>query len=363
MASGAHYYTSVGSFLFRDVFAAADKDKNVVFSPSAAHGALMPLMLGLEDDAAVSCVKDLYGQDLTEGARSVWQTILDNLNPKGQGASIVTADCERWDSVIESHTDAYAKTFYDVFGREPAKDLDFTSPSALATINDWVRTATESKVQQLFKELTRETTMVSVGTTYFKSPWKTAFDPQKTHDADFKTDDGPIVRVPTMTIDKAEASFLMERSFNYVSVPFSDGYEFFVVEPAVGYDLNHVVRNLPRILDDVQSARLTTTNMALSIPKISIQSTDNLTPAFSNGVLKPVFKSANMGAIQSVGFDIDEEGGEAYAAVAMFVTRGIRRENPRFELNKASVVGIMSAKNPYEKTPLFLVALRNPALG
>jgi serine protease inhibitor len=58
--------------------------------------------------------------------------------------------------------------------------LDFTSPSALETINGWVNTKTHGKIPEILKEITPNRVMFLLNAIYFKGIWSKEFNKQST---------------------------------------------------------------------------------------------------------------------------------------------------------------------------------------
>lgn len=84
--------------------------------------------------------------------------------------------------------------FYDVATRyfhAEARSLDFASPAAAATINDWVKTATAGKIPTIVDPpIGDEMVMYLINATYFHGSWRDRFDAGRTQDASFHTASG-----------------------------------------------------------------------------------------------------------------------------------------------------------------------------
>ena len=87
-----------------------------------------------------------------------------------------------------------SKSFFDA----TAAALDFNSPSALTTINDWAKTATNGKIPKVLNQLDADLVMVLMNAIYFKGDWRQAFDPKKTSNAPFTPEGRGAVPVPMM---------------------------------------------------------------------------------------------------------------------------------------------------------------------
>ncbi|HYD53146.1 MAG TPA: serpin family protein [Gemmatimonadaceae bacterium] len=67
--------------------------------------------------------------------------------------------------------------------------VDFASPAAAASMNDWVKQATGGRIPSIV-ESTRDEVMYLINTIYFKGKWRDEFDPAKTRDGEFRAADG-----------------------------------------------------------------------------------------------------------------------------------------------------------------------------
>lgn len=76
--------------------------------------------------------------------------------------------------------------------------LDFGAPSAVTTINGWVKTSTNDRIPTIVQSLSPDLVMLLVNAIYFKGDWRTAFDRSKTSAAPFTTESGATVSVPMM---------------------------------------------------------------------------------------------------------------------------------------------------------------------
>lgn len=89
---------------------------------------------------------------------------------------------------------AESKSFFDA----EVKGLDFTSPSALTTINSWVNQSTNSKIPTILDDIDDAEVMFLINAIYFKGVWQKQFDKSKTAQAPFFALDGSTASVPLM---------------------------------------------------------------------------------------------------------------------------------------------------------------------
>ncbi len=78
------------------------------------------------------------------------------------------------------------------------RDLDFRSPQAVPTINQWCANKTNNRINEVIKEITDDMYMFLINALYFKGTWKARFDKANTAPADFTNKDGSKSRVDMM---------------------------------------------------------------------------------------------------------------------------------------------------------------------
>src|SRR5258706_596742 len=77
--------------------------------------------------------------------------------------------------------------------------LDFSSPTAPATINAWVNQHTQGIIKTIVDVIPDGMRLYLINAIYFKGDWTEQFDPHLTQPRSFRLPDGTTVNVPTMT--------------------------------------------------------------------------------------------------------------------------------------------------------------------
>ena len=78
--------------------------------------------------------------------------------------------------------------------------LDFSSPSAVGTINGWCAQKTNNKIKEIVKRVDPTTFMYLINAVYFKGAWTTRFEKKNTRSADFHRADGSTQQVQMMRL-------------------------------------------------------------------------------------------------------------------------------------------------------------------
>ena len=88
------------------------------------------------------------------------------------------------------------RTYYDA----EVQALDFSSPSATATINGWCARKTNNKIKEIVKRADPTTFMYLINAVYFKGAWTTRFEKKNTRSGDFRRADGSTQTVQMMNL-------------------------------------------------------------------------------------------------------------------------------------------------------------------
>lgn len=176
---------------------AAQRDSNVFISPLSASMALGMTANGAAGatyDAMHSTLRlgDASRQEINEGYKSL-VALLRGLD---KSTDFRIANSIWYENTFPFHDSflAESKSFFDA----EVKGLDFTSPSALSTINSWVSESTNQKIPTILDRIEREEIMFLINAIYFKGSWQKQFDKSQTASAFFFALDGTTASVPLM---------------------------------------------------------------------------------------------------------------------------------------------------------------------
>ena len=88
------------------------------------------------------------------------------------------------------------RTFYDA----EVEAIDFTSPTAVSTINGWCAQKTNNRIKEIVKRVDPTTFMYLINAVYFKGTWTTRFEKKHTFSTDFHRADGSTQKVQMMNL-------------------------------------------------------------------------------------------------------------------------------------------------------------------
>ena len=131
----------------------------------------------------------------------------------------------------------------EYYGAKLSK-IDFSDRGAISTINNWVQETTNSKIQQIVKDLDPQTILIIVNAIYFKGNWSQEFDKSATQDLPFTLLDGTQKQQPLMS-QSGDYPYYEQEQFQAISLPYGEGrWSFYVFLPKKGTSLESFYENL-----------------------------------------------------------------------------------------------------------------------
>jgi serpin B len=227
--------------LFRRL-SAAQKDSNVFTSPLSASMALGMAMNGAagttyEQMRATLGFRTATDQEIGESYKSLI-ALLRGLDP--------AVDVRIANSIWYAAGFPFTQSFLDAgqsWFDAKVTSLDFASPSAPATINGWVSTATAGKIPTILDRIEDGQVMFLINAIYFKGSWREKFDPAQTRDAQFR---GVAGSQPMKLMHRhGTVASLRTPDFAAVDLPYGNSaYTMTVVLPNEGKSVDAVAASL-----------------------------------------------------------------------------------------------------------------------
>lgn len=111
-----------------------------------------------------------------------------------------------------------AKTYYE----SKVAKVDFVTNQGVNTINEWVKTQTQNKIEKLFEENSTDelTALIITNAIYFKGEWIHKFTPEFTHQADFHINENETVKVQMMDLDKPILNYVENDLLQIIQLPY-----------------------------------------------------------------------------------------------------------------------------------------------
>jgi len=260
------------------------------------------------------------------------------------------------------------RTYYDA--RVAA--LDFTSPTAVPTINAWVNEQTQGKIEDIIAAIPGDVVMYLINAIYFKGDWMQQFDKKLTAPLPFHLQDGSTVNVPTMTYGtEATIRETWTPTARIIELPYGGGaFSMTIVLPREGLTVDSVLSVLT--LDDWNSwiAALDTTSAELYLPKFKLENSLSLVnPLTSLGMGVAFSDAADFSKINRAGgltitdvlhktyVDVNEQGTEAAAVTAVVVGVVCVCKPPPVRIDRPFVFAL---RENLSGTILFMGVIRHP---
>lgn len=208
-------------------------------------------------------------------------------------------------------------------------------------VNEWASRKTQGRIPQFLEEVPEETTkMLVLNAMYFKSDWKTQFDPEFTDKRVFRNEDGTTANVPIMfVIETFDFSHDDELNVDALRVPYADNqYSMILMLPRSRQSpLSSIVQGLTAAKLNEIIGEMEPEQVELSLPKMSVQKMLKLrAPLEKLGLRVPFTDAADFKGISKAedlrlneilhkaALDVDEVGTRAVAATqAQFVSKSL----------------------------------------
>lgn len=322
--------TGFGLALLREVNERLPADSNVFISPLSASMALGMTATGaagetLDSMRAVLGYPDVDLDEMDQSYRSLID-LLRALDPSVDFRIANSIWYRNGLNVEPSFVDA-TKQYFDA----EVAALDFDSPTAVGTINDWVKHGTNDKIQKIVNSIPEYMVMYLINAIYFKGSWTAQFDESRTRDEPFFAADGSQPAVPMMSI---ESDFLATSTDEYsaVELPYGGGaFTMIVVVPRQGLSVDSLISELDASRWQALLGGLTERGGLVQIPRFRLEWRSSLSaPLIDMGMgiafdatradFSGISRDASLfisSVDQATFVNVDEEGTEAAAVTSV----------------------------------------------
>ncbi len=322
--------TEFGLSLLREVNRRTSPDSNVFISPLSASMALGMTATGAVGETLDSMRTVLgYGnmdlQSMDEAYGSLIG-LLRGLDPSVD-FRIANSIWYRNDLTVKSSFVDATREYFDA----EVSALDFGSPDAVETINDWVRRSTNDKIDRMVTSIPRWMVMYLANAIYFKGSWTRQFDRSRTRDEPFFAADGSRVNVPMMSVKGSFPAALTDE-YTAAELPYGGGaFGMIVVVPREGVSVDSLVARMDAARWQTLLDGLSTTDGLVEIPRFELEWSDHLNEPLIEMGMGIAFDDARAdfsgispssglfvsSVFQKTYVKVDEEGTEAAAATSV----------------------------------------------
>lgn len=283
--------------------------------------------------------------------------------------------------VDKGHLDIHNALFYDGNRVEVAEtfverletyfnlykaDLDFSSPAAVKSINDWVSDKTYDKIKEVMQRISDQEVLFLINALYLKADWVTGFQEQATSDRGFVTSNGDEIMIPTMH-RTAGVEHVRSNGAQIVRLPLADSVLYtYLIMPEESGQLANLINSpiITKIWDD--SLPFENSRAMLEVPLVETKTHLSLNEALKSLGMTSAFEAGkadlhSMGkatggqplyisrTLHDVYLKMDEKGVEGAAVTTIGV--GTTSMPPSIQFNKPFMYLIVD----HEKgLPLFI---------
>lgn len=103
-----------------------------------------------------------------------------------------------------------------------AESLDFSSPATLGHINGWCNEQTGGMIPTILEQVNPDAMSYLLNAIYFKAGWAAKFDPKKTKNEEFTTENGNTVQLPMMH-QTVKALYLADSTYSAIEFSYGSG--------------------------------------------------------------------------------------------------------------------------------------------
>lgn len=362
--------TRFGMKLFAEILK-QESNKNVFVSPSSIAIALSMAYNGASGSTQQAMAKALQIQgmslnDLNQANASL-KALLENADPKVQLA-IANSLWARQGVSFKPDFIQRNRQFYQA----EVTDLDFRSPKAASTINNWVKQHTRNKIDKIIDRINADDVMFLINAIYFKGNWTTQFDPKSTTNQPFQLSNGKQKTVAMMS-QRGDYRYYETDQFQAVNLPYGDRrVSMLVFLPKQTSNLSQFYKVLTAENWQTWSQQFRSRPGSVQIPRFKLEYEIELNQALSKlGMAEAFGRRANFSNLSDTPMQIDqvkhktfvevnEEGTEAAAVTSI----GIRTTSARppeepftFKVDRPFFCAI---RDNQTGTLLFMGAIVNP---
>lgn len=364
--------TQFGFNLFNEILN-TEQDKNILISPFSISVALAMTLNGAAEatEQTMTDTLQLEGND-SEMINTSYALLLQALKTSDPNVTLAIAN-SLWADQHFTFNQDFLQRNIDYFGAE-VSTLDFKDQNSVDTINQWVDTNTNGKIEKILERIDETDILFLINAIYFKGAWQTEFDPADTRDNTFHLADGSQKQVPMMTREDQYPSYYAA-DFTAISLPYGNGrVSMYIFLPSQNSSLDQFLEDLNAENWQNWIAQFSEQKIWLQIPKYKFEYKTNLKNVLSTLGMGIAFDEslANFNRMVSddviltrnlfisrvdheTYIEVNEEGTEAAAVTNVGIS--VTSAPPQFIVNRPFFFAIHDNET---KTVLFMGTVVDP---
>uniref|UniRef100_A0A673VR35 Serpin family F member 2 n=2 Tax=Suricata suricatta TaxID=37032 RepID=A0A673VR35_SURSU len=252
-----------------------------------------------------------------------------------------------------------------LFGAKPVS-LTGRKRDDLVNINQWVKEATEGKIEDFLSELPDHTVLLLLNAIHFQGFWRSKFDPSLTQRDSFHLNEEFVVPVDMMQARTYPLRWILleQPEIQVAHFPFKNNMSFVVIMPTYfEWNVSQVLANLS--WDTLHQPLLREKPTKVQLPKLHLKYELDLVATLSQLGLQELFQAPDLRGISDQSLvvssvqhqstlELSEAGVEAAAATGTAMSR---MSLSSFIVNRPFLFFILEDTT---SMPLFVGSVRNP---
>ncbi|MCF8369236.1 MAG: serpin family protein [Bacteroidales bacterium] len=363
-----------GIKLFKTLIAnSEDEQENIILSPLSVSIALGMTLNGADTETKTAMENTLeFNGFVPQEINESYKSIIDGLTSVDPEVTlnIPNSIWYREDFYVQPNFISTNQSYFHA----QTHPLDFSDPSAVNVINNWVAESTNQKIPTILNEISGDAVMFLINAIYFNGTWKFEFDEQHTQPGTFYLSDGSTKQVDMMK-QKATMKYLQNNLFEAVDLTYGRGnFSMVIMLPKENLEPNDIINAMDENTWSEWLDSFYNVNVQLSLPKFKLgyekRLNDDLIELGMGVAFSPSqadFSNINPDYQMFISFvkhktfiDVNEEGTEAAAVtvVGIELTSAGGGETPYFlNVNKPFLFAI---KERDTKSIIFIGKVMEP---
>lgn len=282
--------TNFAFHLFSEMNKMKSEQENWMISPFS-----LSMVLGMTSNGAsgntLTEIKKVLGHEnvSTEETNAFYKKLIKELGDLDDTSQLNIAN-----SVWAHNGIGLSDTFVEMNQKNynaQVQNLDFASPNALTTINQWCAEQTNQTIPAIVDEISEDTKLMLLNALYFKGVWKNKFEERYTITDDFTNVDGSISKVSMMTQGK-DLPYAQNEYFSMGRFDYGNGaFGMTILLPNEGLTLDVSLSHLNLTNWDKWNNSWTEARLDVKFPKFEMKAHDELDDVLKAMGIKEAFSS------------------------------------------------------------------------
>jgi serine protease inhibitor len=259
-----------GFDIFRAILADEPAAQNVFISPTSISLALAMTLNGANNATEDSMAYALRVDQLSsEQINATYRDLINGLTTADDKVLLSIAN-SIWYRLGFNVLPDFLNINSEYYNAEVAA-LDFDSPEAVNTINDWVSDHTHGRIPSILGQINPSAVMFLINAIYFKGIWTKEFNPESTFDGNFQLADGTNKTVRTMAFED-EIGYFENDLFQACQLYYGRGnFSMVVLLPKADVSTESLSKQLTKEHWNIWMNSFTDQKVNLSLPKFTFE--------------------------------------------------------------------------------------------